>query len=143
MNKDNLEWAKGALPHELTHLLVGEAVFGPFGNIPTWLNEGLAMYSGGQGPDYMQDALNVAVRTNNLISIRSLAGSFPADSSSANLAYAESRSLVVYMIGTYGWEKMRSLLAVFKDGATFDKGLQSVYQMDVDALDAKWRATLK
>jgi hypothetical protein len=143
VNLANLEWAKGALPHEITHLIVGEAVFGPFGDIPTWLNEGLAMYSEGLLPDYMQLALDAAVRGNSLISIHSLAGSFPADSGGANLAYAESRSLVGYLIDTYGWEKMRNLLAVFKDGATYDKGLQAVYQLDEDALDTQWRATLK
>ena len=26
----NLEWAKRALPHEVTHLIVKEAIFGPF-----------------------------------------------------------------------------------------------------------------
>ena len=43
----NIEWAKVALAHEITHLIVGEAVFGPFGDIPTWLNEGLAQYAEG------------------------------------------------------------------------------------------------
>ena len=37
-----LDWSKRTLAHETTHLMVREATFGPFGDIPTWLNEGLA-----------------------------------------------------------------------------------------------------
>jgi hypothetical protein len=143
VNSSNLNWAIGALPHEVTHLLVGEAVFGPFGDLPEWLNEGMAKYSEGALADYLQSRLDAAVKNNKLISLRSLASSFPTDSEGAYLAYAESASVVNYMIQNYGWEKMRALLAVFKEGATYDKALLQVYQLDVNGLDAAWRASLK
>jgi hypothetical protein len=143
VNSSNLDWATGALPHEVTHLLVGEAVFGPFGDLPDWLNEGLAKYSEGALADYLQTRLDAAVKNGKLISLRSLASSFPTDSEGAYLAYAESASVVNYMIQNYGWEKMRALMAVFKDGATYDKALLQVYQVDVNGLESAWRATLK
>jgi len=143
INDTNLDWALDALPHEVAHLLIGEAVFGPFGDIPLWLNEGLAQYTEMPIATYLQASLAEAIRSNDFIPIRNLSDRFPADQASANLAYAESASLVNYMIQNYGWETMRSLLAVFKEGATYDKALLQVYQLDVNGLDAAWRASLK
>jgi hypothetical protein len=143
VNTSNIEWAKGALPHEITHLMVREAIFGPFGNIPLWLNEGLAKYSEGPMTDDYKQILNTAIANNTLITIQSLSSSFPTASSGAYLAYAESNSIVSYLINTYGWEKMRNLLSIFKEGSTNDKALQSVYSLDVNGLDVAWRASLK
>jgi hypothetical protein len=143
VNTSNLEWAKGALPHEITHLMVGEAIFGPFGSIPRWLSEGLSEYAEGPMMAYYKQILDTAIKDNALITIMSLSSSFPTSSSGANLAYAESNSVVSYLIGTYGWEKMRRLLSVFKEGSTNDKALQTVYSFDVNGLDTEWRASLK
>ncbi len=143
VNTNNLEWAKAALPHEITHLMTGELIFGPFGDIPLWLNEGLSEYAEGPMPDYYKQILDAAVKDNSLISIKSLSSGFPTSSSGASLAYAQSNSIVRYLIDTYGWEKIRQLLAVFKEGSTYDKGLMTVYSFDMDGLDAEWRASLK
>jgi hypothetical protein len=143
VNTANLEWAKGALPHEITHLITREAIFGPFGNIPTWLSEGLSEYAEGPMTNAYKELLNTSLMGNKLISIQSLSGSFPTDSSGANLAYAESSSIVSYLIEKYGWEKIRQLLAIFKEGSTNDKALQSVYSFNVSGLETEWRAYLK
>ncbi len=142
VNSTNLEWAKTALPHELTHLLVGEAVFGAFGDIPTWLNEGLARYSEGEMSASDRQILDNAIKGGTLLSVKSLGSSFPADATQAYLAYAESSSLVSYLIDTYGWEKMRALLSVFKDGSTYDNGLKKVYGFDISGLEKQWKAKI-
>lgn len=140
VNSSSLEWAKDALPHEITHILVREMVFGPFGELPTWLNEGLAQYAESEMDSYTQEILNTAIMDDELISIKSLSGSFPADSAGAYLAYAESRSIVEFMIETFGWEKMRQLLDTFKDGSTDDNALLSVYGFDINGLETQWKA---
>ena len=38
--------------HELAHLLVEEVTFNCFGGLPTWLDEGLAVYAEGGLPDF-------------------------------------------------------------------------------------------
>jgi len=140
VRSDNLEWAKRTLAHEITHLLVREATFGPFGDIPTWLNEGLAQYAEGEMEEYHREVLDRAIKDDELISVRSLSSSFPADPSQASLAYAQSSSLVSYLVETYGWAKMRELLTTFKEGSTYDKALQEVYGFDTDGLGELWRA---
>ena len=137
---DNLEWAKRILAHEITHLLVREATFGPFGDIPTWLNEGLAQYAEGEMEEYHRQALDDAINGNKLLSVRSLGSSFPADPNQASLAYAQSLSLVSFLIDTYDWAKMRELLAIFKEGSTYDNALQEVYSLDTGGLEEQWRA---
>jgi len=136
---DSLEWAKGALPHEITHLLVREATFGPFGDMPLWLNEGLAEHAEGKMPDYLQNMLSRAIREKSLISVRSLSSGFPTDPAGAYLAYAESSSIVAFLLEEYGWEQIRQLLAAFKDGATYDAALLQVYSFDTAGLEAEWK----
>ncbi|MFC2038194.1 peptidase MA family metallohydrolase [Chloroflexota bacterium] len=138
VNEDSLDWAKGALPHEVTHLLVREYIFGPFGDIPAWLSEGLSVYSEGDLSEDRDQSLNKAARENGLISVQSLSGSFPVDPAQAHLAYAQSGSIVNFLIKEYGWQDMRRLLQVFKEGSTYDKALLEVYALDVEGIEAEW-----
>jgi hypothetical protein len=143
VNTTILTWAQGALAHEITHLRVGEAVFGPFGDIPTWLNEGIAQYAEGPLLTNERETLEKAFANNSLITIRSLSGSFPTDSNQAHLAYVESASFTAYLINIFGWEKINQLLAIFKDGSTYDKAMLKVYGADTNALDQQWRTWYK
>jgi hypothetical protein len=138
-----LSYSKSALSHEVTHLLVREAVFGPYGDIPTWLNEGIAQYTEETLPEKDLAILDKASKENSLISIRSFSGGYPADSHQARLAYAESASFTAYLINTFGWKKIDDLLTIFKDGNTYDKALIKVYLKDTNALDREWRDWLK
>jgi hypothetical protein len=89
-----------------------------------------------------REALDEALEADSLITLQSLSSSFPAGHKGASLSYAQSQSLVAYLIDTYGWEKMRALLAAFQEGSTYNDALLLVYGMDMDALDQEWRASL-
>jgi hypothetical protein len=142
VNSSNLNWAKGGVPHEITHLIVHETVFGPFGDIPRWLDEGLAMFSEGQLAAEYNKYLDTAVRENSIMSVRSISSQFPTDANKASLAYAESNSVVSYLIETYGWDKIKTLLETFKDGSTYDNALKKVYNFDTGGLDKEWKAKI-
>jgi acyl-CoA-binding protein len=137
-----LDWGKGALVHELTHLVVHQATFSPYGQLPVWLDEGLAMYNEGELDPDLQSRLEEAISKNELISVRSLCSPFSAYTDKASLSYAESYSLVEYLLDDYGQDRMLDLLALFKQGSTYDEALTKVYGFDIDGLDARWRATL-
>ncbi len=137
-----LDWGKGALVHELTHLIVRQATFSPYGQLPIWLDEGLAMYNEGElDPDF-RSCLEGAILKDELISVRTLCSPFSAYPEKACLSYAESYSLVEYLLDNYGQGKMLNLLALLKQGSTYDEALTEVYGFDIDGLDARWRATL-
>ena len=142
VNPDDFEEQLQGVIHELAHLLVEEVTFNCFGGLPTWLDEGLAVYSEGRLPDFQQRALDEAIANDALISLRSLNSSFPAADTGATLSYAQSYSLVNYLIDTYGWPKMQELLAVFAQGSTDAKAIEQVYGWDYDALESAWRQSL-
>ena len=142
ISPDNLTWGKRAIAHELGHLVVHQAVFGPYGDLPTWLDEGLALDAEGELRSDLQSRLNEAISEDTLFSVRSIASSFPTDPEEAALCYAESYSLVQFLIDNYGSDKILALLDLFKEGSTYDEALIQVHGFDMDGLNTLWRESL-
>ena len=137
-----IDWGKRALVHELTHLVVHQATYSPYGQLPLWLDEGLAMYNEGELEPVYHSYLEEAILKDELISVRSLCSPFSAYYEIALLSYAQSYSLVEYLLDNYGQDKILDLLALLKQGNTYDGALTEVYGFDIGGLDARWRATL-
>ncbi len=136
---DKLIWGKRAMTHELTHLVIHQMTFNPYNDLPTWLDEGLAMYAEGMlGPEYTT-FLSRAIDEGSLISVRSLSSPFSAYAEESILAYAQSYSLVEFLISNYGRDKMLGLLNTFKQGSSYDGALEKVYGFDMDGLNTLWR----
>ncbi|HZY44875.1 MAG TPA: peptidase MA family metallohydrolase [Anaerolineae bacterium] len=139
---DQIDWGKRTEAHELTHVLVGHLTFSCLGDVPTWLNEGLAVYGEG-GPESGAVAqFKDAVKNDTLISVRALSGGFSEDPAKADLSYSESYSLVNFLVKQYGQDKMTSLLKALRDGSTVDDGLKSVYSFDIDGFEDAWRSNI-
>jgi hypothetical protein len=135
-------YGRHTLAHEIMHLVVRQLAFNCWSDIPSWLSEGLAMWAEGEMDDYQAEALAEAIEDDRLLSLRSLGSSFSTHSSRANLSYAQSYSVVQFLIDEYGREKILELLAVFREGSTYDGALQQVYGLDTDGLEALWRASI-
>jgi hypothetical protein len=134
-----IDWGKRAIIHELTHLVTHQMTFNPYSNLPTWLNEGLSMYAEGDLEAVYQVYLEQAMAQDNLISVRSLASPFSAYAATSYLSYAESHSIVSYLIGEYSQQSMSELLDTFQQGSTADGALLNVYGFDMDTLNKIWR----
>lgn len=140
----NLDWGKRAIAHELAHLVIYQKTFSCSETIlPTWLEEGLAMYAEGELTAEFRLVLDQAIQQDALISVRTLSSPFPAQRQQALLSYAESFSIVDFLIQTSGKDKILELLEVFQQGSGYDEALQQVYGFDLDGLDARWRAFVK
>jgi len=136
---NTLNWGKRAIAHELAHLVIHQMTLNPYNDLPIWLDEGLAMYTeGALAPEYTA-SLNRAIAENSLISVRSLSSPFSAYAAESLLSYAQSYSLVEFLISSYGQDKMLELLLTFKQGSGYDAALGKVYGFDMDELDALWR----
>jgi hypothetical protein len=129
------------LAHELSHIVVGLATSNPYAGLPRWLDEGLAMVAEGELPQGNLLALERAVRNDSLLSVRSMT-SYSGRADEIDLFYGASYSVVVYLLETYGREKMQELLQVFGEGIHQEVALRRVYGFGLDELDARWRATL-
>lgn len=142
ISQENTEWGKRALVHELTHLVVHQATFSPYGRLPTWLDEGLAVYNEGAFNPTHRYWLEKAISDDRLISVRSLASPFSADPEKAYISYAQSRSLVAHLLNNYGQDSMLRLLELFKQGTTCDEALKAIYDLDMDKLEQDWQRSL-
>ena len=142
ISQSDLEWGRDAIVHELTHVLVGHLTFSCLGDVPTWLNEGLAVYSEGELDDYSQQQLDEAIQNDTLLTVRSLSAGFSEVADKAYLSYSESYSLVKFLIETHGQEKMTALLVALRDGNTVDDALTQVYGFNIEGLEDAWRAAI-
>lgn len=138
----DIDWGRRTEAHELTHVLIGHLTFSCLGFVPTWLNEGLAMYGEGGLEEYQQALLDRALADDSFPSLRSLGGGFSEESDRANLSYAMSYSVVNFLIQDYGRQKMTGLLNALRDGSTPDDALQALYGFDTDGLEAAWRRSI-
>ncbi len=140
---NNLAWGKKAMTHELTHLVIDQMTLNPYSDLPVWLDEGLAMYSEGLLEPQFAGFLAKAVIEDSLFSVRSLSSPFSAQAEKAILSYAQSYSLVEFLISTYGQGKMLELLLTFEEGSTYDDALGKVYGFDMDELDNQWQEYIR
>jgi len=140
ISPDSLDWGRRAMTHELTHLVIHQVVFNPYNDLPTWLDEGIAMYAEGALEPVLVALLDKAAAEDSLISVRSLSSPFSAYAEESVLAYAQSYSLVEFLITNYGQSKMLELLSTFRQGSGYDEALQKVYGFDMDGLDSLWRS---
>ncbi len=137
------DWNRVVIIHELTHVLVGSLTFSCLGAVPTWLNEGLAVYSEGALDDASQKQLEDAIQNNTLLSVRSLSVGFSEVADKAALSYSQSYSIVKFLIETYGQPKMTALLTSLRDGTTIDDALMQTYGFNVEGLEDEWRKAIQ
>ena len=130
--------------HEVAHIVVRQAVRGPYeSNVPDWLNEGMAVYAQSQPLSGQQRAIDAALRSGRVISVRSMSSATSgALSDRVFLFYGESWSLVKFLIESQGEEKFAQLFAEFKQGATTAQALEQVYGYNQDGLENAWRASV-
>jgi hypothetical protein len=141
----DLSNGRRALIHELTHQLIYQITFHPSlgSRVPAWLNEGLAVVSEGATTRENREALLRALTARSLPTLRSLGNSFSAlPGEQAQLHYAASESVIRFLLDTEGADRMRVLLAEFRQGRTADDALRAVYGRGVDQTEDQWRISL-
>ena len=138
-NRDELA---RVVPHEISHLVLFQATRNPFNGPPAWLDEGLATLAQGTGQAQLWLRVARAAEAGELDRLRSLNGQFPYDPDGALLAYAQSLSAVQYIIDTYGETGLSKLIAVFRDGVSYDEAVERALGIGLDELDEAWRAAV-
>jgi hypothetical protein len=108
-------WMKSVVPHELTHLLMNARIFNcRGGDLPTWLNEGVAMYSE-RDPDTNARTQLVRLLNDGQISgLSALQDGFQADGTLARASYTYGGEVTRFMLTTLGREKFALLLGFGK-----------------------------
>ena len=131
----------GTTAHEFTHLLVADAAGSAYGQVYTWLNEGLAVYSEGGDNTEFSIYVNTAIRNDEvppLASLRTYAGTPEETLRNYGLGHA----VVTYMLNTYGQGKMTDLFTAIRTMHNFEKSLETAYGLTILELDNEWRESL-
>lgn len=133
------------MKHELCHLLLHNHIKEE--NLPRWLDEGVCQWvSDGIAELIMTQkgsVLDEAILSGRYISIRALTVRFPRDERYLVLAYEESKSLVEYMISSFGEEAVLSVLNYLEDGVEVDGAIIRGLSISLDELESRWLHHLK
>jgi tetratricopeptide (TPR) repeat protein len=135
---------RSILFHEFTHVLVAELTHG---NIPTWLNEGLAQIE--ERKEYNPHArvpMGRAGKIGEPLPLSVLSGSFVSmDRAQAGLAYQQSYSIASFMVKSYGWYAVQGILKHLGERATMDAAVVkalSDWSLDLPGVLREWRESL-
>ncbi|MBI4639673.1 MAG: tetratricopeptide repeat protein [Candidatus Tectomicrobia bacterium] len=127
--------------HEYTHSVIHAITQG---NCPVWLNEGLAQYAEKVRHEERDPLLSQAVQSKQLIPLPYLQGSFlNFKREMANLAYAQSFSLVKYVIDAYGMHQIRKILETLGKRESIDNAFKQVLGVGMIELESEWRRHLE
>lgn len=124
--------------HELTHVVTRAATRGHLVDIPVWLNEGLSTYAQNDLLPNEGTALSNAIQRNTVLPLTSLGVTARGSAGEVSLFYAQSGSIVAFMIDDLGAEKFGELIATLKND-TLEGALNTVYGMDLLGLENAWR----
>ncbi|MDD5397595.1 MAG: peptidase MA family metallohydrolase, partial [Dehalococcoidia bacterium] len=139
ISPNNLAWGKRAVAHELGHLMTQQVTVSPYGETrPYWLDEGLAMHAEGEQSEADREELKRSIEDGRIATLQALTSPFPADPQEAYFAYAQSQSVIEYLVNTHGREKIHRLLVLINDGYSMDDALTAVYGFNLSGLDDAW-----
>lgn len=127
--------------HEFTHIVLG-AVFKK-GYLPRWLNEGMAMYEAKEWEWLNNVNIGEGYLTHKLLPLSSLTYTFPKDDSHAQLAYAQSFDLFLFMMNKYGNDKIIKLIKELSSGTNFDLAFKKSLGLSLFELENAWHKSLK
>lgn len=117
------------LPHELGHIIFREFV-GYSARVPTWLEEGIAMYQEKAKRWGATETVRQAMRDGSFMDLMQLTNlrlysNTPQET--IELFYAESASVVYFMITELGDYRFVNLCKRLKDGESFENALLGAY----------------
>lgn len=129
------------LRHEFGHILNQTAAEGAFGKLPSWIDEGTAVYAQTTPGDNYISAFQAAARANRLIPVATM-GTSPSDPNLVNLFYGQSYSMVKYLIDTGGPAKYAQFFATIQQGNRFDQAMSTVYGFDLPTFEKQFAASV-
>lgn len=127
------------VPHELAHVFYSEVFKDTWIAIPTWFNEGIAVYN--ERTDHAEEMAMVreAAEQGRLKSLAVMTRGGGVAHGEVGLWYAIAYSLVAYIAETYGEETLGELILTLADNVPFDEALEQTTGMDMADLEVGWR----
>ncbi len=136
---------QGTLHHELCHLLLHEHIGEK--DLPRWLDEGVCQWASDGlselvAPGQYGTWKRVAGR-GVLLPLERLDKRFPSDRAGLQLAYAESKDFVHFLVIRYGRDNLIGALHRLARGAAPDQAFAAVYGASLVQLEKSWTDQLR
>ncbi len=125
--------------HEVGHVVTHVAGDGAFSRLPSWIDEGTAVYVQPEPGQGYRSGLDAAIRSDRTMPLRSMQ-SAATRAELVDAFYGQSWSTVKYLIDTYGQPKFAEVFRTVRAGDRIDDALKKVYGFDQDGLYNEWRA---
>jgi len=127
---------KRLMPHELTHVLHHRYV-GGIGQ-PLWLKEGLARFQEKGGVKEARDAIDDLVKDGKAFTLSDLFKLTYYPPTAISLFYAQSATVVGFMIDEYGLDRFKEFMFAFAGTNDAAEAIERVYGMSLDTFEQKW-----
>jgi hypothetical protein len=126
--------------HEFSHLLLHHAIVSAGNHVPTWFNEGVAMWVAKEWR--IQQSLGVAVAAvrDGLVRLGAVDSVLTFDASRAHLAYDQSYLAVLFLINLAGEGAVEDVIADLRNGTSFDVALYRITGLSPSEFEAAFTA---
>ncbi len=129
------------LIHELVHSVQGQIV--GLNTTPTWFTEGLALYISDNYNLRNHILLSKALFKDQLIPMAQLTRFLDLPPNQTRLAYAESASIIAYLIDVYGLQIINEILHRIKEGQSFAASITAATNIDYVDFPIYWRKYIR
>ncbi len=135
------------LPHEMGHIIFREFVGFENPAIPLWLDEGVASYQEAQRRAVAPMLVKEAIRNNSFMDLEKLSNLNPRsmpDEQSVNLFYAQSLSIVDFLIKEFGSDNFVLFCQGLRDKRDLERALAYAYPFrDLKDFNRAWQNYIK
>lgn len=137
---DTLQKLQLVITHECVHAALGQMTGVA---LPAWLDEGLAVYLSQELPAEYQLHLKAAVDQDAVLPLELLEKPFTRlERKVQKLAYAQSSSMIGFMVEKYDWNMIRQLIAALGRGDGLDAALGE-FGLTAYLLEKEWKQSVR
>lgn len=143
--RGSFNWASTAW-HEFVHVITLQATAY---RIPRWLSEGISVYEErrarpGWGHQWTLEFVR-AFGEGRFVPLRQLEAAFlrPSSPEALSLAYFQASLIVEFLVERFGFERLRLMLALYRQGERTEGVFQKAFGMSVEELDRLFREHVK
>jgi len=132
------EFYDGVLPHEIGHLILIDFLGPASIKTPIWFHEGVAQLQEGNKKELARNMMRYMVKNGNYVPLESLMTidlRAETDPGRVQLLYAQSVSIVDFMISRYGSYAFGSFCRFIRDGLSFYEAWEKAFPGSVDSIE--------
>jgi hypothetical protein len=129
--------------HEVCHIMLGQKLQATGVEAPRWLHEGLAQYTAQQWTPDSTQIIGRAAAEGGLIPLAKLDSAFGGKVEQVSLAYAESYTLVQFLVEREGPKELGSLVEELARTGDINRALVRTCRLPVERLERLWLESVR